>query len=96
VRPFHAEAKFSWLEKSFLGWLCFNFANEAQNQAPDLDTSNNICIIRDKIFDYSAALISIIDRLITSKSIRCDGPSSDDFSLSDAIRDFSRDVPWTV
>ena len=68
-------------------------AKEAQNLAVSLDHPNNICIIRDKIFDYSASLISKIDALITSKSVPCDGPSSDDFSLSDAIRNFSRDVP---
>jgi len=68
-------------------------AKEAQNRASVLDTSYNICIIRDKIFDYSASLISAIDRLIISKSVPCDGPSSDDFSLSDAIRGVSWDVP---
>jgi len=68
-------------------------AKEAQNRAAVLDSPNNICIIRDKIFDYSASLISNINSLIISKSVPCDGPSSDDFSLSDAIRGISRDVP---
>ncbi len=68
-------------------------AKEAQNLAVSLDHLNNICIIRDKILDCSASLISKIDALITSKSVHCDGPSSDDFSLSDAIRNISRDVP---
>jgi len=68
-------------------------AKVAQNRADVLDFPNNICIIRDKIFDYSASLISNINSLIISKSVPCDGPSSDDFSLSDAIRGVSRDVP---
>ena len=68
-------------------------AKEAQILAADLDNPNNICLIRDKIFNYSAALISNIDALIISNTVPCDGPSPDDFSLSDPIRNISRDVP---
>ena len=39
-----------------------------QGQAAVLDTSNSIYIVRDKI-DYSASVISAIDRLITAKSV---------------------------
>ena len=72
-----------WMTPSGGGMVVFS--------PPHIQT--NICIIRDKIFDYSASLISKIDALITSKSVPCDGPSSDDFSLSDAIRNVSREVP---
>ena len=41
-------------------------AKEAQILEADLDNPNNICLIRDKIFNYSAALISNIDALIIS------------------------------
>ena len=78
---------------SFIHIEADRLAKEAQNRASVLDTSYNFCIVRDKILNYSASLISAIDRLIISKSVPCDGPSSDDFSLSDAIRGVSRDVP---
>ena len=81
IRPIHGNVEADRLAK------------QAQNQAAVSETLNNIGIIRDRIFDYSASLTAAIDRLIVSKSVPCDGPSSDDFSLSDAIRDVSRDVP---
>ena len=67
-------------------------ANEGQQKASDRDTLNNICLIRDKILNFSASLVSGINNLLVPDSPSCDGPSSDDFSLSDAIRNISRDV----
>jgi len=58
-------------------------AKEAQIQAAVLVTSNNICIIRDKI-DLSS---------LSLNQFHVMARSSDDFSLSDAIRNISRDVP---
>jgi len=64
-------------------------AKEALNLAAVSDSSNNICLLRDKIFDFSASLVAAINSLIISKSTPCDGPSV----YLMPLRDISRDVP---
>jgi len=51
-------------------------AREVQILAAALDHPNNICLIRDKIFNYSAALISNIDALIISNSVMARLPTT--------------------
>jgi len=71
-----------------------HLADEGRQRASERDTLNNICFIRDKILNLSASLVSDINNLLVLDSPPpCDGPSSDDFSLSYAIRNFSRRVP---
>jgi len=81
-RPIHGNVEADYL------------ANEGQQRASQRDTLKNICFIRDKILNLSASLVSEIHTLLVPDSPPCDGPSSDDFSLSDAIRNSSRRVPW--
>jgi len=68
-------------------------ANEGRERASELISPVNLCAYRDKIFDLSAALVSNIDTLLTECTQPTDGPSLDDFSLSDANRDTSSKVP---
>jgi len=65
-------------------------AEIARLQEVDI-SSVSIDYVRDNLLDSSEILISKIQNiLISTPPLSFDGPSSDDFSNSDAIRDLSR------
>ena len=55
------------------------------------ESAVDICVIRKELLHACANLVANINTLLTSKpALPFDGPSSDDFRISDAIRDSSR------
>ena len=65
-------------------------ASLARDQSNDHHTINNICTFRDTLLTKSAILISKLNSLlISTPPPSFDGPSSDDFSISDALQDIS-------
>ena len=70
-------------------------ASLARDQSNGHHTINNICTFRDILLTKSATLVSKINSLLLSTPPPSfDGPSSDDFSISDALQDISsfRDI----
>jgi ribonuclease HI len=65
-------------------------ADEARLLANNFDTTTNLNLVRNKLLESSATLISKINDFLSNiPSPSYDGPSSDDFRSSDAIQDSS-------